>query len=316
MSGYFDNAFYNTNNNTGWDNLGNPMMYDPARLTPQNTNALSEEEIKHIAQKPVNKLDINISQDDNLRSMCTHKHNGQDMVRRIEDGSGDVYCPLCGARWSPNPVSEEELREAIGTVISQMQNAKWLGDLSTSLVRDYMPMIPLLYKFNDIFPYAMSNFKKYFNYGGGYYQSDDASMYSQWDALMGNTTGYTMPTGNPNMGVGNFNVPQQNMVVIGRDAYGNPILAPQNQYANAGTANPMQATFGVNPNAQNPQFVNQANNMMGGTVFDGSPAVTYANPNAAQQTVVQNTQTTPPPAPTYKPAEPPKTETTDTKVDL
>ena len=110
MSGYFDNAFYNTNNNTGWDNLGNPMMYDPARLTPQNTNALSEEEIKHIAQKPVNKLDINISQDDNLRSMCTHKHNGQDMVRRIEDGSGDVYCPLCGARWSPNPVSEEELQ--------------------------------------------------------------------------------------------------------------------------------------------------------------------------------------------------------------
>ena len=42
--------------------------------------------------------------------------------------------------------------------------------------------------------------------------------------------------------------------------------AANTQFANP-AVNPMQATYGVNPAAPNQQFVNQANTMMGGSVY-------------------------------------------------
>lgn len=337
-----DNGLFNNTNVAGmgmygdaptyYAGQGTPMNYVPAQM-PQNNNALSEEEIKHIMHTNPNKLDINISPDDNLRAICTHKKNGIDMVRPVNDGSDDVYCPICNARWSSKPVSNEELHESINTVISQMQNAKWLGDLNTSLVRDYMPMIPLLYKFNDIFPYAMNNFNRYVNQGG-YRPGDDAGLYSTWNNIMGTTPAYPM---NNMM----YNQPMMNNQMMQQPVMNNGYYGQNNQYMNnnaaammqgASSQNPMQLQMGVDPNAMNTQFVNQANNMMGGTVY-GNMNANYGvqqpmmnNQNMAAQNNQQAAQAAPnQTAAVYKPGSvaaeaaqqsTPKTEKTETKVDL
>ena len=76
---------------------GAPVMFNPAVPQPTNISSLSEKEIKLISQKKPSKIDINIFQEDHLRSMCNHNHNGHSVVQQLNDGSGKVYCPICGA---------------------------------------------------------------------------------------------------------------------------------------------------------------------------------------------------------------------------
>lgn len=318
MSNYFDEnsvptSMMGQNNDMGGmypyiNANGYPMSYAPM-VMPNNTNALSEDEIKQITQAKPNKLDISIPQADNLKAMCTHHNSqGKDVVQRVNGTANQVYCPICGATWYSEPVDDEELHNSIMTVISAMQNAKWLGDLPTTLVRDFMPIIPVLYKFIDINKFAMNQFNRY-NNQGGYQIGDDASPMAQWNALMGygSTIPYNGMMGNNMM----YNNPQYNNMNMGMNQ--NTMMPNNNMYNPAamnpaGMVNPMQSTMGVNPAAVNPQFTNQANMMMGGTVYNNGMPGNVVQPTmtaTATQSAAPTTQ------PTYKPV-----DTTTEKVDL
>lgn len=240
---------------------GMPMSYDPAQPQPTYVGSLSDDEIKMIAQKKPNKIDINIDQPDLIRSMCNHKHNGMDMVKELNDGTGRVYCPMCQAVWTPTQVSKEELQDAVDMIYNQMQNAKWAGDYSIDLIRDYFPMGELLKKFPDLYEFAMKQFNRYLN-AGNYTNANDAAVFQQFNNMM-----YGTPSP-----MGFYGAPQQQMPYGQQPMYGQPQQAPMyNQtqgYQQGVVANPYN-----NPMQQMApgQFGNQADMMMGGGYYQQQP---------------------------------------------
>ena len=274
-----------------------PAMGYTNMPAPANQNALTAEEIQILKNaRPTNKIDLSISREDVLRSMCTHKDNGRDVVVMLSDGSGDVFCPICQKRWKPDMMTKEEVQELVSKLADQMENAKWTGDLPVDLTRELFTLIPLLAKYPEIHEYAMNTFNKYYS-ARGMINAQDTNIYGMYNSLLGAgipSTGYAAPMqgyyGQPQQPVFNnqMNAPvgyygQQQGYVPASVSQANPMI------------NPMQApTYGVNPMAPNQQFVQQANMMMGGTVTQQPMmnAPVYGTPQV-QQAPVQQTNAGP-----------------------
>ena len=322
----------NMNNNYyyGQQAMGQPYYggYDPNMYsypamgynnipTPANQNALTAEEIQILKNaRPASKIDLSIDRTDVLRSMCTHKDNGRDVVMQVNDGSGEVFCPICGHRWKPEMKNKEEVQELVAELIDQMENAKWAGDLPTDLTRELFTLIPLLNKYPDIHEYAMNTFNKYYS-ARGMYNAQDTNIYGMYNSLFGAGVPATGYMNAPMQGYyGQAQQPNMNQGYYGQQGY-----VPNGAPANA-AVNPMQATYGVNPMAPNQQFVSQANMMMNGTVAPQQPmygnqvnAPVFGAPQnqqpVAQQPAQQQTSTGPVVTPQAD-----GTVTSETKIDL
>ena len=237
-----------------------PGYFSYGAPTPQNNPSLTAEEMKLIASQNPSRIDIAISETDKYRAICNHKdQNKIDRVVQLNDGSGDVFCPICNCRWSSENLSKEEVKELCDKLISAMQNAKWVGDYGVQLTREYFAMIPLLEKFPDLYEYAMKQFNKYCS-TNGYTSANDAAIYSQYNNLMGFSSGYGY---NPqpqvyytNPGQGYYGAPAQQ--------YGGYQGMPMNPYDPYAAQAPIQPTPGV------------------GTPISNMAAPNYA-PAAAQQ---------------------------------
>jgi hypothetical protein len=282
-------TMWGPNPNPAYNMGGNPLMFNYQAPQPTNVSTLSEEEIKLISQKKPNKIDINIPQEDLIRSMCNHKHNGQDMPQQLNDGSGRVYCPICGAIWYPDVAEKEQLQDAVNLIYDQMQNAKWIGDYNIELVRDYFPIIELLKKFPDLFEYAMQTHNKYVN-AQNYQTANDANAFNMFNSLMyGTPTAANMPYGQQPYQYGQQ--PQYNSQYMAQAQqpyqYGQQYNQAQGYQQGAPAPvmqNPMQATVPMNT-----QFTDQANMMMQGQYY-GAPAQPQQQMGYAPQPQVQPQQ--------------------------
>lgn len=260
--------------------------------TPANQNALTAEEIQILKNaRPASKIELSIDRTDVLRSMCCHKENGRDVVVQVNDGSGDVWCPICQKRWKPDMKTKEEVQELVTELVDQMENAKWTGDLPTDLTRELFTLIPLLNKYPDIHEYAMNTFNKYYS-ARGMYNAQDTNIYGMFNSLFGAGVPATGYMGAPMQG---YYGQQQTPVQQGYYNQAPQGYVPNGVQANA-MVNPMQVpNYGVNPMAPNQQFVSQANMMMGGTITPQQPmyagqmmnAPVYGTPQNQQQAPVQ-----------------------------
>ena len=286
---------------------------------PANQNALTAEEIQILKNaRPSSKIDLSVDRNDVLRSMCTHKDGNRDVVQQINDGSGDVYCPICQIRWNPDLKDKEEVAVLVNSLVDQMENSKWIGDLPVELTRELFTLIPLLKKYPDIHEYAMNTFNKYYN-ARGIYNSQDTNIYGMYNSLYSNAPaggyapvsgGYYSPQMSMNQGYYGQQAPAMNQGYV-PNSVGNPMQA------NA-MVNPMQApVYGVNPMATNQQFVSQANMMMGGTVQNPYSAPVYNTPQQTQAAPQQPVQQ--PAAPQQGPTITPQADGTvksENKIDL
>ena len=237
-----------------------PMFRANNFYPPKNLNALTPEEINILKNKPnKNNLDMNISQEDMLRAICYHAENGVDVCVELSTDPTKVYCPICGAIFSKNARSKEELEELVNEVEDQMQIIKWIGEIPIETGREYFGIIPLLKKLPSLAEFASRNFNKYFN-RMGYSMADDTSAYAQWMSMSHPYTNtfynqpyYQQPYQQYNMGMTQpyATQPQQPGMQQGMPA--NP------------NVNPMQAPMGSMP--QNTQFTDQNNMMMNGGYY-------------------------------------------------
>lgn len=309
---YQQQPYYNYAANYGYQ----PYVMNPP-MVPQNVNALSDDEIKVLeSAKPSSILDINVDPNDVLRSMCTHKKNGVDMVRQVNDGTEDVWCPICNARWDPNMCETEELEAAIKLISNQMQNAKWIGDLPVQITRDFFPVDKVLEKFPKIYDYAAKNFNKYYNQNS-IVNAADATPYNAYNSLFGNTYSmYQQPQYYQQQACMPMAPQPPQPGLYYNQANMDPMhhMAPQpmaNPYAN-----PMQTPYGVNPMAPNQQFVQQTANMMPQAAPQQQPVgyngmqAPQAAPQQQPQAAAMPTFATPQPQ-AYQPQ--PTPETTETK---
>ena len=257
-----------------------PGYYSYGLPTPNNNPSLTAEEMKLIATQNPSKLDITITEADKFRAICNHKdQNKIDRVVQLSDGSGDVFCPICNYRWNPDNLSKEEVKELCDKLIAAMQNAKWVGDYGVELTRQYFAMIPLLEKFPDLYEYAMKQFNRYCS-TNGYASANDAAIYSQYNNLMGFSSGYgynPQPQGyygstvNPQYA----QAPQYGMPM-------NPYAAQGVVQQPATNVNPMQAPqYGMPMNPYAAQAPMQPTPGVGAPI-NGMAAPNYA-PAAAQQ---------------------------------
>lgn len=294
---------------------GQPMYYNQQMQAPSNQNALTNEEIQRLRSlRPTTSLNLSVDQEEVLRAMCTHKDNGRDVVQIVQDGSGDVWCPICGKRWSPEQLTQEEVQSLVDRLIAQMQNTKWAGEFPVNVVREFFAMMPLIEKFPELYKYGMKNFNKFMGQNG-MYSAQDANIYAMYNGLFsgGGAYGYGQQYANPyqqpQMG-GYYQQVAQAQQAVGGGQQANPNINPMQQ--------PVYGAPGFNP-----QFMNQANMMMGGSVYAqpqmmnpyGAPSQApqqgqmynpvFNNP-AAQQPVQQNNQ----------PATTDQSSTPDTKADL
>lgn len=278
---------------------GTPYMNGRVPNTPPVENALSGEEIKILMNTKPNsdKLNLNISKEDYLRAMCTHRDlNGNDAVREMTDGSKNVWCPICGAIWNPTEVPLEEVKDAVKTLINHMENAKWIGNYPKAVTRQYFNMLPLVRKFPDLYDYAGKSFDSVVNQRA-IYNSPDNSLYNEYNQLyngmsnynnpwlyyqqpnMGYQQPYQQPMGNPNP---NYNVPPA------------PMQPPQmaNPAVNPMQANAPQPAPTAPPPEQNAYYYNS------GYAYGPGPGQNqgygYAPTFSPAQPQQQNQQTPPP----------------------
>ena len=238
-----------------YDNMNPYFQQQPFQQqqmqVPQMQNALTNEEIQRLRSlRPTTSLNLSVDQEEVLRAMCTHKDNGREVVQLLQDGSGDAYCPICGKRWKPEQLSQEDLQSLVDQLICQMQNAKWVGELPANVVREFFAMMPLIEKFPELYKYSMKNFNKYANQNN-MFNAADANIYAMYNGLFSGAGAYA----NPYQQAMNGYYQQQPM---GMGYYQQP--AQQAQQANP-NVNPMQQP------PYNAQFANQANMMMGGTMY-------------------------------------------------
>ena len=244
MNGGFQGATYN---------------FSPTPM-PMNTQSLSEEEIQELINSRGGKFDINVPRAEFLRAMCNHRHNGQEVVQQINDGSGEVFCPVCYERWNPELITKEQAEQLVQAFVNQLQILKWVGNLPVDVIRDYFTIIPLLRKFPDLVEICTANYKKYTN-GQAYMVAGNNSIYNQYELLMGRGMGYdqspymvNQPFVPANMQVMS-NQPMYNPMPQQMPPMNTPYGQPQMNQGYYGQAvqqnnpaiNPMQMQPGMNP---------------------------------------------------------------------
>jgi hypothetical protein len=140
-----------------------------------------------------------------------------------------------------------------------MQNAKWVGELPANVVREFFAMMPLIEKFPELYKYSMKNFNKYANQNN-MFNAADANIYAMYNGLFSGAGAYA----NPYQQAMNGYYQQQPM---GMGYYQQPMQQQAPQQAANPNVNPMQQP----QQPYNAQFTNQANMMMGGTMYQQQP---------------------------------------------
>ena len=304
------------------------VPYQPAGMvfntipTPTFTGSLSDEEIALIAQKKPNAIDLNVSQQDYLRAVCNHKHNGVDVAKRLNDGR--MWCPICQAIWDDSRVSKEEIEEACSLIEEQMQNAKWVGEFTPEFIREYFSMSEMLKKFPDIWEYAVKSYEKYRN-ANPYQTADESNVYNMFNSVMyGMPYSYQQPRGYQQTPYMNQPITQgmptpgyapqgyqqapygQQPMGYQQAPYGQQPMAPQGMPASQ-FVNPMQAPV-------NPQFTDQANMMMQGGYY--APQQSYYAPQGYQQQQAQAPQASAPAVDNNTTADGAGNATTESSIQL
>lgn len=107
-----------------------------------NSQILTEEEIKIVKNRKRYKFKFNNNVD--LSCMCNHQENNRDVVMEVNDGSGEVYCPICDCKWKPSAKTKEEINEIIYDLINDMKDIKWIGILDRDDIKELSGLMQLL----------------------------------------------------------------------------------------------------------------------------------------------------------------------------
>ena len=307
----YENQMFN--NYYGYNYAGGVPQYAPKFAQAQMTQPLTNEE-KAILKSKGGEFNTKVTQEDLLKSYCTHKENGVIVASQNQDGS--YTCPICGETFNATSLDKADLEADVNKVIDDLQNVKLTYlDIPAEVARQYFTLIPLLKKLPQLGVIASNNWAKYENATPGMMGGNSPYGFAQLNQM---TYGGAMPMGymgQPMMYGQMQPMYQQPMMQA-------PVYTPQQQPVmpdpNA-MANPM------NPNGGYPVYANgmvppQAGVMMNvqpATMVAGNEFGTLGNPAyvAQQQVPVAApqpvAQTTPAAAPVPSPQQgQPQTDTT------
>lgn len=237
-----------TNNMMGGNMFGQqPRMQYMQMQKPTMSQPLTPEERKLISNKG-GAFNTNVSKEDLLRTICTHK-DGNDFAL-ITNGDGTFTCPLCQETFRDTDLDQEHVKQCTSDIIDILQLIKtYYVDIPEETARQFFPMIALIKKIPALASMAVNNFARYED--GNMAQSGGTPYgFNMLNALTG-TPYSTLGMPNP------YQPPMQ------QPMYQQPMYQPQMQQPMY--QQPMGASYMPQPTA--PAQVNVTPTDMGNTGF-------------------------------------------------
>lgn len=256
-----------------------PIQFAPASITEEERQLVAKNSNKNSS------FNLNVTQEEYVSAMCNHHDdNGQPCVIQLNDNSGKYYCPRCHTIFRPTQVDSETAAENFRIVYDMIETAKMCSTSGVEFIREYMTWRPLYDRAVDFYNHSMKNFDNIV-LRGGYINAHDTSAQNAFNGTFFNGNRYNnyyanQPQYANSVYPNNANVYQQPMMQNGY--YQQPMAPVNNQFTN-----PMQTPMGVNPAAQNMQFVDQANAMVNGGIPVYGQAPTYQQPTMTYTPNVQ-----------------------------
>lgn len=133
---------------------------NPIAVRQVNVNQpLSQNEINSLQSK-FNSFDLQVTDDEILRGVCTHKYLNGTSAYTVDPADGHTCrCAICGESFRIYEGDVEEVEKSVNNLIDMLQTTKLLYiDLPQNVVKNYFQIIPLLKKFKDLWSHAISNF--------------------------------------------------------------------------------------------------------------------------------------------------------------
>lgn len=189
-------------------NLGGPIanQYMAPQKPPAMSQPLNQENIAML-QNLGGSFSAKVSQTDILRSVCTHKNNGQ--IVAFQNPDGKMVCPICGESWNPVEYSEEEINAKVEDIIDALQMAKvYAIDTPTKVIEEFFPIIPLMRKIGKFTTIASNEFARFEPALGMQQQQNAMSGFGMLGQLTGGYNMGMMGEYNPAMGGYNPGVSQ------------------------------------------------------------------------------------------------------------
>ena len=157
--------YYNNNYN---NNMNMGMSYNQNMRMPKMTQPVTKEMAKMLRGN-VPAFSLELTKEDAVRSMCTHKDVDNNNIIAIGENHnpnsyGDSVCHVCGETFNLVDLTEEEVTNAVNAVIDILQTTKtYYVDMPSSVVENYFIIIEFLKKLPKLYMMAVNDFNKHEN---------------------------------------------------------------------------------------------------------------------------------------------------------
>ena len=140
-----------------------PMPTSNPNSSPYNKSksSLNKEELAELNNEDnsLNPWNITISRTASLKSKCNHR-NQLGLIELFDAGNGFVKCKICGATFSMDTLSQEDVEDTIYKTIYILQQLKTFWMQSCDEYGDSMDIIAKLQKVPDLYQEALDQFKE------------------------------------------------------------------------------------------------------------------------------------------------------------
>lgn len=172
---------YNTFNYgyQGGPAMGGYFYQEPQKL--QMTQPLTQEELKSLRKTSGFSLDI--SQDELLRSYCTHRTADKIMV--TEDDEGNYTCALCGTKFPPFNGTVDEARDITEKFRGLMETTKLIGlTLPPQLIKEVMQIEPIVTRIPALYEQCLNEYKRATGTVGGYAYDQSNNAFAMYQTMI------------------------------------------------------------------------------------------------------------------------------------
>ena len=206
---------YNTFNYgyQGGPAMGGYFYQEPQKL--QMTQPLTPEELKSL--RKTNGFSLDISQDELLRSYCTHRTEDKIMV--TEDDEGNYTCALCGTKFSPFNGTVDEARDVTEKFRGLMETTKLIGlTLPPQLIKEVMQIEPIVTRIPALYEQCLNEYKRATGTVGGYAYDQNNNAFAMYQTMI-----------NPMAGNGYYDPAMQQPMYGAQPTYAQPMQQPMMQ---------------------------------------------------------------------------------------
>ncbi len=282
------NGFNNYGYPTGGYPTGGYYYQEAPKLSM--TQGITPEEMKTLSTKSSG-FNLNIPEEEMLRSFCTHRYENRSAL--TQDEEGNFTCSICGTKFKGFDGTVSDARQVATQMVDLMETVKSRAlTLPAKTIRDVNQIIPIIKRIPDLYDQALNDFKRSFgNDNSGYYYGQDANAFNAYQNMV-----------NPMAGNGYYD-PAMSQPVFGAQpqAYGTPFGGqpvmpqqyPQTGFPQQGYPYPTQQPQGypqqVNPFTGAPQQNNQQ--QFTGQAPQQAPVQTTADNKQPETVTVSKTLT-------------------------